>query len=105
MILSEQETIIRFDEESDIAEVYTASIRVYRLLAARGLEPYKVDRTAKGQSCGWFYQLSKTAVLLKPANRVIRLGGKRKITAIASSGAVGEPSKEVSSYEVHISTH
>ncbi|OPX91616.1 MAG: hypothetical protein A4E52_00435 [Pelotomaculum sp. PtaB.Bin013] len=35
MLLSEQETIIRFDEESEIAEVYTISPRVQKLWISR----------------------------------------------------------------------
>lgn len=35
----EQETVIRFDETGEPAEVYTASPRVAGLLTRRGLEP------------------------------------------------------------------
>lgn len=78
MLLLEQETIVRFDEEKDQAELYTASPRVNRLLTVRGLMPYKTDYTAKHEPCGWFYSLPKAAVIIKPGNHAIRLGGKRK---------------------------
>jgi len=40
--------------------------------------------------------LPKYAILLKPANRVIRIGGRKKLAAIASSGALGEQIEKVS---------
>lgn len=91
----ELETIINFNEEEASAEIYTASSRVHKLLAARGLEPYKIDRM-NGKQSGWYYSLPKVAVLLKPANRIIRLGGKRRASAGASSGTLGEPLGRVS---------
>lgn len=91
----ELETIINFNEEEASAEIYTASSRVHKLLAARGLEPYKIDKM-NGKPSGWYYSLSKVTVLLKPGNRVIRIGGKRRMPAIASSGTLGEPLERVS---------
>jgi len=88
MTAYEAETTINFNEEEGQAELYAASTRVYRLLAARGLEPYKVDH-AKGEPCGWYYRLPKSAILIKPANRIIRIGGRRKVNAIASSSTLG----------------
>lgn len=89
MTACEAETVINFNEEESLAEVYTASARVHKLLTARGLEPYKVDHM-NGEPCGWFYRLPKYAILLKPANRIIRVGGRRKTPANVSSGAIGE---------------
>jgi len=89
MTALESETVIIFNEEDDIAEYYTAAIREYKLLAARGIEPYKIDKT-DGKPSGWYYKIQKTAVLIKPANRIIRVGGRRKVKAAASSGAATE---------------
>lgn len=68
MTAYEAETQIIFNKEEGAAEVYTTSIRVYKVLAARGLEPYRID-TSQGKPCGWFYSLPKSAVLLKPAKQ------------------------------------
>lgn len=76
MLLTELETIIRFDEENGVSEVYTASPRVARLLKARGLEPYRTDKSG-GKERGWFFTLPKWSVLLKPERIAIRIGGRR----------------------------
>lgn len=89
MTAYEAETIVNFNEEESIAEIYTASARVCKLLTVRGLEPYKIDKL-NGKASGWYYRMPKPAVLLKPANRIIRIGGRRKVAAIAPSGALGE---------------
>ncbi len=72
----ELETIINFNEAEAQAEVYTASRRVAELLYKRGIKPFKVVRT-NGKTTGWFFSLPKHAVLLKPENRTIRLGGRK----------------------------
>ncbi|MGB9792119.1 MAG: hypothetical protein ACPLTR_06015 [Thermacetogeniaceae bacterium] len=72
----EAETIINFNEAEDTAELYTAARRVAELLEKRGLKPYKVERT-NGRATGWFFSLPKHAVLVKPSDRAIRLGGRR----------------------------
>lgn len=91
----EAETIVRFNEESQTAELYTASKRVADLLARRGITPHKTD-TLKGKESGWYYRLPKSAVLLKPASRMIRVGGSRKINSMLSGDALGATSGEVS---------
>lgn len=94
MTAFEAETVVNFNEEDSQAEVYTASSRVHKLLSLRGLEPYKVDTTG-GKPCGWFYYLPKTAVLLKPASKAIRIGGSRKLSAVPSSAAPSAARGEV----------
>lgn len=91
----EQETIINFNEDEPEAQVYTASKRVANLLMRRGFKPCQVDKQ-DGKPCAWTFTQPKTAVLLKPANRIIRLGGSRKISSIASSVAPGEEVEQVS---------
>jgi hypothetical protein len=86
MTLSEQETIILFDEAGGEAQVYTASKRVADLLARRGLEPYKTDAN-KQQITGWFFKLPKQTVILKPGKYSIRIGGT-KINSIPSSDTI-----------------
>jgi len=73
--LEEQETVIRFDETGEPAEVYTSSPRVARILIRRGLSPYKTD-TCKGEESGWYFQMPKHAVILKPGKTAIRVGGR-----------------------------
>ena len=80
--LFEAETQINFNEGSDTATVYTASSRVAKLLKRRGIEPVRVDRDDKGKERSWFFEVSKWAVMLKPANRLVKIGG-RKINASA----------------------
>jgi hypothetical protein len=80
--LSEQETIIRFDEENGFSEIYTASPRVARLLKTRGMEPYETDKS-KGKEIAWYYRFPKWSVLLKPGRLSVRIGG-RKMTSNGS---------------------
>lgn len=80
----EQETIVRLDEESLNAEIYTASRRVSQLLLNHGLAPYKLDKY-NGKPCGWYFRAPKTAVLIKPGKSAIKIGGSRKIKANAPS--------------------
>lgn len=96
MTLFEQETILRFDEEGDHAELYTASPRINRLLTARGLMPDKIDYTAKHEPTGWFYNIPRAAIIIKPVNYAIRLGGKRKANANTPSGALDAQAAGVS---------
>lgn len=84
----EQETIINFNEEEAITEIYTASSRVYKLLAARGIKPYKIDNM-NGKPSGWYYTFPKSAIILKPGKHGIRLGGSRKINSVPSCDALG----------------
>lgn len=72
----EAETIINFNEAEEQAELYTASRRVAELLEKRGLKPYKVERM-DGRATGWFFSLPKHAILVKPENRIIRIGGRK----------------------------
>jgi len=92
--LSEQETIIRFDETDTPAEIYTASPRVAGLLQRRGLKPYKTT-FHKADITGWYFELPKSSVLLKPGSRIIRIGGARKINATPLSVAKSAESREV----------
>ena len=92
MMTYEQETIITFDEASDVAQFYTASPRVYRLLTTRGLKPYRTEHI-KGEPCGWFFELPKAAVIIKPDNHSIRVGGKRRVSAKAVQVNFPEPIK------------
>jgi len=83
----EAETLINFNEGNDFAEVYTSSARVRKILTGQGFEPYQVDRF-KGRPCGWHFQISKTAILLKPEKKSIKIGGSRKKPSIASSAKI-----------------
>jgi hypothetical protein len=82
----EAETIARFDEEEDTMEVYTASPRVYGLLTRRGLEPTSVD-TYRGKPTGWFFRFPKWAIIIKPGNTSIRIGGAPRINSTTSKTA------------------
>ena len=68
----EMETIILFDEENQVARVYTASKLVRNRMVKAGIKPV---RTEPG---GWFFEVDKQAVRLKPAGcrSAIRLGGR-----------------------------
>lgn len=76
MTAYEAETIINFNEQEAQAELYTASRRVAELLEKRGIKPFKVEKI-NGKTTGWFFSLPKHSILVKPENRIIRLGGRK----------------------------
>ena len=81
----ESETVINFNEEGSAATVYTASRRVAKVLQRRGLVPYRVEKT-DNEASGWFFELHKSAVLLKPKSAAIRIGGRpQKTDAVSCS--------------------
>jgi hypothetical protein len=80
--LYEQETSLCFDELDGEAELYTASPRVFKLLIKRGLSPYRVENM-DGKPRGWFFTLPKWSVLIKPGQRMIRIGGAHRINSVA----------------------
>lgn len=92
--LYEQETSICFDELDGEAELYTASPRVFKLLANRGMTPYRVE-TMDGHTRGWFYSLPKWSVLIKPGQRMIRIGGAHRLNSTAPSVAPTATRSEV----------
>lgn len=81
----ECETIINFNEEETVASIYTASKRVAALLERRGLKPVRVDRRREnGEPCRWWFEVPKSAILIKPDKRMIKIGGARKINSMVS---------------------
>lgn len=88
--LYEQETIVRFDESSEPGSLYTASQRVADKLRKAGLVPRRVD-IVRGKEVGWTFEIPGSAILIKPANRAIRLGARRKR---ANEDAVAEGEME-----------
>lgn len=78
---AEAETIISFDETGEPAEVYTASARVAGILRRRGLKPYKTT-TNNGKENGWYFNVPRSAVALKPGSNMIRLCGRAKMAAM-----------------------
>lgn len=82
MTALESETVILFNEAEDTCEFYTCSARVNKLLTTRGLSPYKSDILHSAES-GWYYHFPKSTILIKPANRIIRIGGRRKVNAVS----------------------
>lgn len=77
-VAEERETIIRFDEGADTALVYTSTPRVCRLLEARGLKAFKVDVGPDGKARGWYYQVPRQAIIIKPDRCGIKVGGTQK---------------------------
>lgn len=67
LLTFEQETVIRFDEETHQAEIYVSSSRVAKKLIKHGLDPYKTTKNGKGIT-GWFFSVPSYAVILKPSN-------------------------------------
>jgi len=82
MTAFESETIIRFNEESREAVLYTASIRVAKKLMNNDSYYYhqvKLNKTFKdtnGKITGWEFIIPKTAVRIKPGRYTIYVGGK-----------------------------
>ena len=91
---SERETVICFNDEDDIATVYTANKRVADMLTGKGLEPVKVD-TYRGQPTGWTFAVPKWAIRIKPGKFAIYVGGRkgqksgRADIATATAGETG----------------
>lgn len=54
----ERETIIRFDDSSDLANIYTASPSQMRKWVKKGY-PMKVKSTFQGEETGWETQVPK----------------------------------------------
>lgn len=72
MQVCERETVIRWDEErTGKAELWTASKDVADRLIKAGLKPVKVD---KG---GWWFELTKASIRLKPFKNAIRIAGSK----------------------------
>jgi len=82
----EAETSINFNEEEDTMGFYTASPRVHGMLTRRGLKPVKVD-TYRGKPTGWFFSFPKWAIIIKPGNTAIRIGGAPRINSTTSKTA------------------
>ncbi len=96
-IAYEAETIINFNEEESKANVYTASKRVATLLERRGLKPVMVERPRdNGELGGWWFEVPKTAILIKPGKAAIKIGGARKINSTVSSVAASATSGDLS---------
>lgn len=75
------ETIINFNEDEAAASIYTASRRVATLLQRRGLKPVRVDRLRdNGEPCGWWFEVPKWQVLIKPGNKTVKIGGRKSGT-------------------------
>lgn len=73
----ESETIINFNEDEVASSIYTASRRVAALLERRGLKPVGVDRLAGSEPCGWWFEVPKWQVLIKPGKKTVRIGGRK----------------------------
>lgn len=72
----EQETIINFNQEEDLAELYTASPAVYRRMTKRGFVAERVD------SESWIFKMPRQCVKL-PSKRPV-LSAKQKASLIES---------------------
>ncbi|CAA7602455.1 Hypothetical protein DEACI_3129 [Acididesulfobacillus acetoxydans] len=72
---AERETVIRFDEEDRVAELYTASRRVADKLIKGGLVPLKTTEGG-GETAGWYFEIDSYDVIVKPSRNAIRLGVK-----------------------------
>lgn len=68
----ERETVIRWDEErTGKAELWTASKDVAGRLIKAGVEPARVD------DGGWWFELAKAAIRVKPFKNAIRIAGSK----------------------------
>jgi hypothetical protein len=55
-ILTERETVLRWDGHKDVVHLFTAAPTVYRKLCGAGYGPTGVSRV-KGRECGWRFQI------------------------------------------------
>ena len=98
----ECETIINFNEEEAVASIYTSSKRVAALLERRGLKPVRVDKSRNnGEPDGWWFEVPKWQVLIKPGNKMIKVGGRKSGAStpnrIDSTRDIGTQSAQLSS--------
>ncbi|MDQ7794175.1 MAG: hypothetical protein RDU89_07145 [bacterium] len=75
---AEQETIIRFDESDPVAYAYTASRRVFNAMTKAGLKPVTTEQH------GWFFEVPRNTVRLKPGRRSIFVGGTERPSGLAT---------------------
>lgn len=62
---SELETVIRWDEETEQAVIWSASSRFHRYMARRGITAYREDKRG-----GRFYRVPKSWVTVRPPRQV-----------------------------------
>lgn len=55
-ILTERETVLRWDGHKDVVHLFTAAPTVYRKLARAGYAPTRVS-TVKGRAGGWSFRI------------------------------------------------
>jgi hypothetical protein len=56
MTKAERETVIRWDSEDEMAEVYTMHTRLRNRIEKAGVARYKVDRN-NGREVAWWYRI------------------------------------------------
>ena len=76
----ERETIIRFDDDSEMAEIWTASEVVYRRLKKRGFQPIEDD---------------ERHALFSFVKKAVRLPTKPRIVSEARKKAMSERGKNL----------
>lgn len=87
---AERETIIRWDDESDMATVYTASERMAKKCATWGW-PLGVYSTAEGQPRTWQGEVPKRVVRLAKRKTYESRLGKAPTAALAAIGRLKTP--------------
>lgn len=64
----ERETTLVYNEEEDLAMVWSASPTFHRHMERIGVEPYKVDNRKDGERGCW-YKVPKTWIIVRPPIR------------------------------------
>lgn len=66
----EQETVIRWDQTPDDAWIWTCDPVLIRRLAAKGVEPVRIERTPDGGEFGRAYRVPKRWIRVSPPRAV-----------------------------------
>lgn len=72
----EQETVIRFDEVTGNAYLYTSSRRVAKKLFAEGFMPFRVEKV-NGVEIAWHFDVLKDMVRIQIGRKSIKIGGTK----------------------------
>jgi hypothetical protein len=74
----ERETTITFNEEADLAFVWSASPKFQRAMAKLGLEPYSKKSIEGGLGVGCYYNVPKSYVTIKLPRKKLTLTAEQR---------------------------
>ena len=76
--LAEQETVLRWDQLTNEAVLYTADERLSKRLIRKGLAPKKTHKDSAGDDTGWDFSLNKGDFSMDAGRGKVRLSPVRR---------------------------